>query len=129
MAGPSQSSAVSAGASLEVMGDDVQTWSQHLPFKHKASHKGLPLPFLEPGLASLETECPPVLSEMVVLGGSGEREQYSPWGLHCSQSLTYVRQSLPDSIKRNTTQGRMRWLQAVHSLLGEWLPAPVGSAK
>lgn len=66
MAGPSQSSAVSsAGASLEVMGDDVQTWSQHLPFKHKpATKKVSPSPFLEPGLASLETECPPVLSEM-----------------------------------------------------------------
>ena len=71
-------------------------------------------PFLEPGLASLETECPPVFSEIWWFWGSGERAVQSRgvWQSH------WCDQSLPDSIKRNTPQGRMRWLQAVHSLLG-----------
>lgn len=117
MAGPSQSSAVSsAGASLEVMGDDVQTWSQHLLLKHKpATRKASSIPFLKPGLASLETEHPPVLSEIWWVWRFRREGSAVPWGLAKSLMLPVT---LPGSIKRNTRQGRIRWLQAVHSLLG-----------
>lgn len=82
MAGPSQSSAVSsAGASVEVMGDDIQTWSQHLPFKHKpATRKASPVPISGAWVSLLRNRASPCpLRGMVVLEVQ-EREQCSPVG-------------------------------------------------
>lgn len=72
-------------------------------------------PFLKPGLASLETEHPPVLSEIWWVWRFRREGSAVPWGLAKSLMLPVT---LPGSIKRNTRQGRIRWLQAVHSLLG-----------
>ena len=83
MAGPSQSSAVSsAGASLEVMGDDVQTWSQHLPFKHKpATRKASPVPISGAWVSLLRNRVSPcLLRDMVVLRFRRESSAV-PWGL------------------------------------------------
>lgn len=82
MAGPSQSSAVSsAGASLEVMGDDVQTWSQHLPFKHKpVTRKASSVPISEACVSLLRNRASPCpLRDMVGLEVQ-ERGQRSPMG-------------------------------------------------
>ena len=110
-AGPSQSSAVSIGRRWwEMMS---RPGPNTFPLNTSQTQGRPPLsPFLKPGLASLETEHPPVLSEIWWVWRFRREGSAVPWGLAKSLMLPVT---LPGSIKRNTRQGRMRWLQAVQS--------------
>lgn len=99
------------------------------PLNINQHKKVSPSPFLEPGLASLETGVPLSSQRCSGLGSSRRESSAVPWGLHAPKKAHLCESSHCQTASKET-QPREGWGGSrLFTVSWEWLPAPVGSAK